>query len=244
MTNLPRQLHWQGCTNTRHLGGLQAGTRVTKNNALVRSDNLIKLSLTGQEQLLQAGVTTIIDLRFYTELEKAPNPFATSSRVAYLHRPMMNERNPEAMQPIRDATTTQEAYKATLEGFRHNIAAIITAIAESASGWVVLHCSAGKDRTGLTTALVLRALGVSQEMIAEDYTLTDAYLQATYETEMAAITDPTEKAIYLDDVRAKPEYILETLTDLETRYGSVEAYLQTGGISQESLEQLRQRLLE
>jgi protein-tyrosine phosphatase len=193
-------------------------------------------------------VTTVIDLRFFGELEKNPSPFATSNSasnsVVYLHRPMMSERDQEAMEPIRAATTTLTAYMATLEGFKGNIAAIMTAIADSVPGRVVIHCSAGKDRTGLTTALALRCAGVSLQDIAEDYALTDQYLQADYDKELAGIQNPNERAARADDLQTKPEYILDTLQELERRYGNVQGYLQAAGMSAEMLERLRWRLIQ
>ena len=74
-----RRLLWDGCSNTRHLGGLVTEDQHVTNDALVRSDNLIKLTSAGQTALVADGVTTVIDLRFFGELEKNPNPLATSN---------------------------------------------------------------------------------------------------------------------------------------------------------------------
>ena len=245
MSAFKRRLLWDGCSNTRHLGGFVTEEQHVTNDVLVRSDNLIKLTSMGQTALVADGVTTVIDLRFFGELEKNPNPFAGSTASpVYLHRPMMNEHHQEAMAPIRAAQTTLEAYMATLEGFKSNIAAIMTAIADSVPGRAVIHCSAGKDRTGLTTALALRCAGVSFQDIAEDYALTDQYLQADYDKELAEIQNPEERAARVDDLQTKPEYILDTLNELERRYGSVQGYLQAAGMSPETLERLRLRLIQ
>ena len=74
-----RRLLWDGCSNTRHLGGLVTEDQHVTNDALVRSDNLIKLTSAGQTALVADGVTTVIDLRFFGELEKNPNPLAASN---------------------------------------------------------------------------------------------------------------------------------------------------------------------
>jgi protein tyrosine/serine phosphatase len=239
-----RQLNWNNCQNTRHLGGLKTSDdRVTSSRALVRSDNLTRLTLEGQHAVLNDGVTTVIDLRFVQELEKDPNPFATRDDMNYLHLPLMSTAQTDAMAIIR-ATTTQEAYRATLEGFQSNIAAILNGIAESSAGRVVLHCSAGKDRTGLVTALALSALGVSKHDIVRDYALTDVFLQASYDQELAQISDLEEREKTTEDLHTKPEYILDTLEFFEQAYGSTRTYLQNCGVRSDMLEKLKNRLLE
>ncbi len=242
---MQRKLFWNDCQNTRHLGGmLTSDHRVTSASALVRSDNLTRLTLEGQNAVVKDGVTVVIDLRFAQELEKQANPFAIRDDMNYLHLPLMTTAQTEAMTVVRAANTTPEAYRATLEGFGSNIAAIVNAIAESPKGRVVLHCSAGKDRTGLTTALILSAIGVSNHDIAEDYALTDVFLQASYEQELSQITDLEERQKTAEDLKAKPEYMLETLYFIEQHYGSTGAYLQSCGVLPETLEKLKTRLLE
>jgi protein-tyrosine phosphatase len=240
-----RQLDWNDCQNTRHLGGfVTSDQRVTSALALVRSDNLTRLTLEGQNAAINDGVTTVIDLRFAQELEKAANPFAARVDMKYLHLPLMTTAQTEAIEAVRAASTTQEAYCATLEGFGDNIAAIVKAIAEAPKGRVVLHCSAGKDRTGLMTALVLNAVGVSKHDIAEDYALTNVFLQASYDQELSQITDLEERQKTFEDLKVKPEYMLETLDFIEQVYGSTNAYLQNCGVNPETLEKLKIRLLE
>jgi hypothetical protein len=105
---------------------------VTKADGLVRSDNLAKLSADGIAAAVADGVGTVIDLRFPEEIAKAPNPFQTEARgVTYLHRPLMTTDYTEALNWVREAVTTREAYRATLEGFGGHIAAIVHDIAEA-----------------------------------------------------------------------------------------------------------------
>jgi protein-tyrosine phosphatase len=241
-------MHWDGCLNARHLGGfVTEDGRVTSSAALVRSDNLARLTPAGRDALVADGVSTVIDLRFRQELEKEPNPFAShnfDSRIAYHHLPLMTTERAEAIALVRAAETTQDAYRATLEGFQANVGEIMKAIAGSAPGRIVMHCSAGKDRTGLIAALALRLVGVSRQDIAEDYLMTNTCLQASYDQELALIADPEERARKALDLQLSAAFILETLDHVTEGYGSVAGYLETCGLDNETLERLRRRLLD
>jgi protein-tyrosine phosphatase len=241
-------MRWDGCSNARHLGEfVTEDGRVTSSAALVRSDNLARLTIEGKNALVADGVSTVIDLRFRQELEREANPFASpnpGSSIAYHHLPLMTTERAEAIALVRDAETTQEAYRATLEGFQANIGEIMTVIAGSAPGRIVMHCSAGKDRTGLIAALALRFVGASRQDIAEDYLMTNTCLQTSHDQELAQIADPDERARKALDLQLSPAFILETLDHVEQRYGSVGGYLETCGLDHETLERLRRRLLD
>lgn len=116
------------------------------------------------------------------------------------------------------------------------------AIADAPIGGVVIHCHAGKDRTGLITALALSIAGVEPSVIAEDYAATDVHLAAHYAAELNAAKDESTRAYLQSFQNSNPEVMLETLGFLEEKFGSVTAYSLHSGVSQDSLERLRQRL--
>ena len=100
MTQHPRRLLWDGCLNVRDLGGYAAANgRVTRTYSLVRSDNLARLTATGQQVVHETGVSLIVDLRSPYELDLEVNPFALSAdtRPFYLNLPLIDEADTEGM---------------------------------------------------------------------------------------------------------------------------------------------------
>ena len=244
-----RRLIWDGCVNARHLGGFRAeGQGMTREVALIRSGNLSRLSAEGQTSVRQANVSAIIDVRSAYELKIEANPFAISTQASalpiYHHLPLMNEDDLEAMRLVNTAPSLLPMYQVMLERFTVNIAGIMTAIADASPGAVVVHCHAGKDRTGLVIALVLRLTGVSPEDIAQDYALSDLYLQSQYQEMLAQKTNLEERTILASQLTSKPETMTNLLQHIEKYYGGVKAYLKFCGLQDETLDCLTQRMLE
>lgn len=229
-------LEWPACANARDLGGLPIdGGGVVAERALIRTDSLHYLTDEGREALRAYGVSRIIDLRRPVELEQWPNPFATET--TYLHCPV---ENPED-EPIE--RTLAELYIGMLDRRPALFATAVRAIAEAPPGGVVVHCAAGKDRTGLVVALTLSLVGVADEVIAADYELTNERLRRRYDELTDAAANDAERA-YWESVRwAEARNILGALQHLRSRYGGVEAYLEPFGVTSEHIRALRRRLV-
>ena len=125
-----RYLAWEACYNARDVGGYPAGNgRRIRWRALVRADNLHRLTLDGQAALRDYGVRTIIDLRLAHELERHPNPFAAqqgpSDVPRYLHLPL---HDLELDATLDEAEWTQAEYVAILERAKELVAAVIKAV--------------------------------------------------------------------------------------------------------------------
>ncbi len=200
MTQSSRRLLWSGCSNVRDLGGYATTDGgVSRTGSLIRSDNLARLTAEGQDAVRQGGVSTVIDVRSPYELDLEANPFARSSANGgpiYRNLPLMDEADTEGVALVNAAPTVAEAYRHMLDRFQHNIGLITSGIADAPSGAVVIHCHAGKDRTGLVVALALRLAGVSEGMIAEDYALSDTYLDALYKEMLSKKPTPLSVPIW------------------------------------------------
>lgn len=231
-----RHLDWPDCRNARDLGGTPlAGDLTVREGALVRSDSHFYLTEAGLGALRAYGVSRVIDLRRGVELEQWPSVLATDA--CYLHLPVQNPEDRE------DESTLAELYRALLDRRPKLFAAALTAIAEAPPGAVVVHCAAGKDRTGLVIALVLSLLGASDEVIAVDYALTDERLRTRYDELIAAAADEAERKYWQSIRLADPANITGALQHLRDKHGGVANYLEIGGFTDTHRDALAARLV-
>jgi protein-tyrosine phosphatase len=234
-----RQIEIEGSWNVRDLGGYPSeGGRSTRWRVLVRAGNLDKVTPVGQQALLDYGIRTIVDLRAPEEVEQYPDVFAKSTHVVYRHLPIL--RNGYA----NGYVSLGRLYTGYLDTYPEEVGKIISAVSESEPG-TLLHCHAGKDRTGIVTALLLGAVGVPDEVIAEDYALTSAKIaHLIAEWREHAQKHGSDMERFEHDVSADAATMLATLEHLRHRYGGVTEYLRICGVPVEDLQQLTERLLE
>ena len=237
-----RHLPWERCLNVRDVGGYPTTDgRHTCWQALVRADNLASLTEAGRAALVAYGVRSIIDLRRPHEVELAPNPFAGGGPqgIAYAN---VSFGDPAVAPPT--ATSLADRYQRALVLFPHRIIAIMQAIAYAPQGGVVLHCNAGKDRTGLIAALLLELVGVARATIGADYALSAESLRSSDEARLARRAGERaerERQLVAEEPRA--EVMQAVLAYLDERYGGTERYLREAGATAEDILRLRERLL-
>ena len=140
-----RSVTWGGLHNARDLGGLPAGTTVTRPGRIFRTPRLDGLDEQGWTELVDAGVRTIVDLRNPHEIEPLPLP----AGVTRHHRPVEVWEDRDFMARWGDVLDSPEYYRANLEAWPELVVAAVRAVAHAPDGAVVIHCSAGRDRTGL-----------------------------------------------------------------------------------------------
>jgi Protein tyrosine/serine phosphatase len=131
-----------------------------------------------------------------------------------------------------------------LDECQEPIRQILATIAE-ADAPVLVHCFVGKDRTGLITALALRATGVPVETIADDYALSEALTIALLAEIRAMLIRLGYDVTRFDRLSPAPrEAMIETMAYLDERYGGIEAYLTSIGLTDAQRAGLRRLLLE
>ena len=239
-----RDLAWDGLLNARDLGGHPTeDDGETRFGQIVRADSVRRLTDAGWQALVDYGIRTIVDLRSDEELEADP---PAELPVEAVHVPFLEEREDvwklveaASVRAADHTEATREVYLIFLEHFRPNVAAAVRAVVEAPEGGVVVHCMGGKDRTGLTTAFLLRLAGVGIEDIAADYAISEERLRSRHERWFAEAADEAELE-RLHRIAATPAAsMVGVLEELERRYGSIEGFLRAGGAPNDIRERVR-----
>lgn len=241
-----RLLDWEGCRNARDFGGQPIrGGGETAFRRLVRSDSVARLSDGGVAALQDYGVRTIVDLRLSGELEP---DWPRTHGVTTVHAPFCREATPEEWAELdgvglsaeNEVEGTRTVYLEMLEQNRELVAAAVVAIAGAASnGTVLIHCHAGKDRTGMLSALLLDIAEVDRDSIAADYAHSRVALAGYLDAWIAGAPDEHERQRREWLSAAPAAAILGVLGDLDVRYGAPRGFLLDAGVDADALTLLR-----
>jgi protein tyrosine/serine phosphatase len=238
VTAVERRLPWDNLLNARDLGGLPMPGGWTRFRALARSDGPRRLTAEGRAALLAYGVNTIVDVRSPRELAALPSPFA--GHPAYRSLPFFDDAG-QAASTRHD--TAAENYLEWLATQPARIAAILHGIAGAPPGCVLVHCVAGKDRTGVVIALVLAAAGIDREAIADDFAQSVSWNDGVRdENEVATTPDESQRVRERWIYYPRRENMVELLAEIDRRHGGVDRYLGAIGVGPAVRERLRDRL--
>jgi len=255
----PSWIELDGVVNMRDLGGLPTSDgHAVQPGRLLRSDNLQDLTAADIRTLVtEHGVTDIVDLRSDVELRiTGPGPLHRVETITHHHHSLFPDDKDidardvlvlpwhKAEEPRRDENARASHYLGYLARRPDSVAAALEVIATS-EGATVVHCAAGKDRTGTIVAMALTVAGVPREEIVADY---------------VASTERTERIVrrlqdlpgYADNLRgvpltahhSRPETITRVLEAIDADFGSVPGWLRTAGWTQAQVDQLRAKLTD
>ena len=239
----PRQLHWDACLNVRDLGGFPTREgRMTRSHAIVRADNLCRLTAHGRGALVRYGVRTAIDLREPGEHTMEHDPFSRDEleQVDRVDVPLLTNAFRRGWPSGLDG---HEMDLRCLETCGDAIATVFAAIAAASPGGIVVYCHAGKERTGLAAALLLELAGVDRPSIARDHALSDDRLAPLYAAWLDAEPDPEERQRLRNGLRIKPDQMALTLGALDELYGGIEQYLLDCGLERADVLAVRDRIV-
>jgi protein tyrosine/serine phosphatase len=248
----------EGAVNVRDLGGLpteDGGAIVPRR--LLRSENLQELTPADIARLVdEIGLTTVVDLRSTNEVTiEGPAPLDAVPGVRHAHHPVLAELL-DASDTVKAALLTEaiEAdrarypadptaghYLGYLENRPDQVVGALRAVA-TAPGAAIVHCAAGKDRTGVVVALALTLAGVDAETVVADYVATNERIEAIVArlSRSKVYSEVTSKPVQAHAPRA--ETMKALLEEVTARYGGVEAYLTANGFTSGEAARLRAKL--
>ncbi len=240
LTTAPgRRLDLAGVLNLRDLGNYPtADGRVVRWRTLLRSDALHRLDADGLAVLRSLNVRTVVDLRTQSETQIAPSMLdglaVRRAHVSILRGDL--QLLPQELDAI---------YRFMVDDCAGAIAEAIKVLCAADAFPALVHCSAGKDRTGIVIALLLAVLGVPDEVIAADYALSARYLDPDTTPAIGHLQASTGLGASLTPplLTSPPGLILKVLSWVRTASGSVDGYLLDHGLSRADLGQLRSVLI-
>lgn len=233
-----RHLPLEGSYNIRDIGGYATVDGYqTRWKKILRSDSLHRLTPESQQALIDYGVKTIIDLRYTSEVQQKPSVFAESSKIKYVNIPLFGDELLERLKPLNNQA---EQYYVWLDSCQEQFRTILETIIQSLSSPVLIHCTGGKDRTGLTIALLLSVANLPVNTIVEDFVVSGDYLAPMF----APFLPKARELGYAYMFECRAETLLDTFKYLGQKYGEAIGYLQTIGLTNEQIDYLRSLLVE
>lgn len=223
----------RGAVNFRDIGGYEttAGRQVVWGR-IFRSDAIDKLTNADVELMDKKGIHTVVDLRGSAEAKLAPDRLPPNTD--YTLSPAGSDNLPNPQEMVKALKQKDFLLKFYGEGVGHygdKYRAVFVKLLGAADGEAVMyHCTGGRDRTGMQTALVLYTLGVPYSVIEADYLASNVYLSR--HTHMQAYTDAMVAATGMakeqieEQMKLKPQLLHAFFDAIKTKYGTVEQFLQ------------------
>src|SRR3984893_6512376 len=255
-----RRLPLEGAKNFRDLGGYRTSNGHHVRWGLVyRSNHLVNLTVRDSEYLNGLGISLVCDFRSDGERARAPDHW-TGDAPEFFSVPIGSNliTPPTADDLKRRVATINSETKESVRAYDYAIeyagqyAKILRRIAAGDLP-TVEHCTAGKDRTGVFSAILLTALGVPRETVIQDYMLSNQYLLAAESIDRTSadlqlafgLAETPDISTVRTIMTARPETLEATLDKIDKTYGSFDNYLRDAlKLSDSDLAMIRQRLLE
>jgi protein-tyrosine phosphatase len=256
---------FEGTYNFRDVGGMpltSGGT--TSSGVLARSDALHALKPRGVEQLAHSPIDTIVDLRTAVERDTARDRLPETRRIREHHLPLLEGAMSHiveqtlAAHALGDHAAAGRAAQAAIENLptlaqlyggmlEHGAASFaeVARLVGGGEGAVLVHCTAGKDRTGVAVAVLLDAVGVEREAIAADYVLSAENLGGAWFDRMRGMVTMMGVEVtpaLAELIAGSPRDAIDAVFAWLDAHDGSAAYLASGGLSPAELAALRDRL--
>jgi protein-tyrosine phosphatase len=240
-----RDLDVTGFSNLRDVGGLPGpdGTHVVAHR-LLRSDFPFTTNPSDLAPLHGVPVSVVVDLRDKFEKDNTP-PIFEEAGFTVAEAPIFAG---SAESFVKKGATLTDLYDYIVTQCGTTVAKAVQDVVDTTSGAALVHCTAGKDRTGVIVALILSAIGVPRDAVVHDYTLTEPHLRGAWLKRILAtlgafhqidLTDRTELLV------GSPASAIEAVLDkVESGWGGAAKYLEANGLAAGAIDTLKSRLLE
>jgi protein-tyrosine phosphatase len=242
LTITNRELRLDVAYNVRHIGGYRTHDGRTTSESVVRAASLHRLTDAGVRSLAETGVTTVVDLRSTVERERDVTPDLGGVGLKHVIAPVF-EQDQSPVGLADEFPGYAVVYQRMLETGRKAYRTLFEVIGDS-KGRVLFHCAAGKDRTGVAAALMLSLAGVGDETIVEDYALSGELLAPLMTEWLPRMAKRGIDESRAQQLMASPRGdMVSTLGHISAVYGSPAGYMESIGLSPESISALRARLV-
>ena len=260
----------KGARNARDLGGIVTPFGTIKSKRLIRSGHLGKITAEDEQILLQNNLARVIDLRTTTEQANTPDvqidgveyvtvPIISATTFGITYEKSTGEEIGQMLQAgiqrmIDRGDNPENHLEILYKKFvnepigRKGYDAFLKLLANNpVQGATLWHCSAGKDRVGTCTALLLHCLGASREQILYDYMLTNEQSKGFVDMVLGKIRgklDDYQISLILGMLSVKESYLTSFWTEIESRYGNVDNFIAECGVTQQDIANLRKNYLK
>lgn len=247
-------INLQGPGNFRDVGKIYiSGNTYVNTGVLYRSDSPSKYTESDWNVIMSLGINLIIDLRSDKENDK--DSYEVPEGIRYTRNPVYNK------DPIKSVMThillnrkslshmMSNAYISMIKDRAKSFGETIRLISNNIKNGTIIHCTAGKDRTGMVTAMILETLGVNRHDIIKDYSLSNKGFRSNYEAflendasklEQFGVSSEEMKVLFM----ANPEWLENALNDITNRYGNMENYLlNQAGLKTDTIKKLRDNMI-
>ena len=227
--------------NFRAIGGYPTRDgRIVRSDRLYRSSHLGRLSPTDRKRLDAAGIRTVFDLRNQRDIRTEGQLFIPSgARLLHLNafgdsvasdlRPVLMSSDRRKQEEVLGAGRAEGLMSIALVqlalGRTAVFSTLLTYLSEKNCLPAIVHCSAGKDRTGWAASIVLLALDVDEKYVLEHYLLSNECRRAEVESSLAQLSRYIDGNLVRPLLEVRPQYLLSAFRAITKRFGTYDAYL-------------------